>query len=93
MLVKNQRLIYYIIGGAYMKGFSTFLSALLSLTVSSTISVPSQVATCNHEESSSSSSRSFSDCNVWYDSLDSDSSDEKELPQNESTHTVLPKLV
>lgn len=69
-----------------MEGFSTFLSALLSLTVPSTISVPSQLATCNHEESSSSSSRSFSDCNVMYGYLDSDSSDEKELPQNESNN-------
>ena len=65
-----------------MKGFSTFLSALLSLTVSSTISVPSQVDTCNHEESSSSSSRSFSDCNMDYASL----SGEEEFPQNESNN-------
>ena len=66
-----------------MKGGSIFFSALLSLTVSSTIPLPSQVATCDHEESSSSSSERFLDGNVLNDSL---SSDGEKLPQNESNN-------
>lgn len=65
-----------------MRGFSVFFSALLSLTVSSTISMPSQAAICDNGGNSSSSSRSSSDCDLDYDSL----SDGEELPKNESNN-------